>query len=906
MQTNKPINSNQSVTLLKVTQADSPVSLEGSEFPCLITNEGATGSVTINLPTRISGGEKVTALCLASQTISISPTSLGRVIGLDGDAYGDLSDGSAITIDTKGQILSLTCLGRDTNGMIEWAAELQAKNTEIGNLSQVISDIVASLGDANGSYLISGGEVYYPESGLTLNVQAAAYYIGGTRYDSAADTVTLSAGDATHPRIDVIYVDNTGAVGVLEGTAAASPIKPQIDPSTQLELTQVNVASTATDLDDSISFEDIYLEDTEWTTTASNARITKNSTGDAFGGTKSVRFNAAQKNDYINFDKGSAVSLTTAAYVIIRYKPSGSSAGWLVARFLSSTNGHVGLQVSLTNGAFGLDTTSNTWQTIAIPITNFFPSIPTNVQKFQLWVNGTGQALTSGYVDSIQIQYGAELDASAQNNSWGTIVGDTGSASPETPGDTVTFAGAGGISITASGTTVTFTGGGSVDVDVTAGETLVAGNAVFVELAGGINTAGRAYKTDADSAFTSSDAWVAGIVKTGATAGNTAVVRVAGAVDWLSGLTAGTVYYASATAGALTGTAPTNAAALGIALNTTTLLLGVRRALTTNEDYDNSISPTSPSGSLAYMMGGTTSGSTLTTTDKITAASETTSNVAGAALAVAVSMAAPISASGSVYLAGGAEYLTSTDKNVVQKLTLGTETVSQLGATLSANRTECGSGVSSTHGYVLGGNQTPGDKGTVNTVEKLALANETFSAGTALGSVNHAFASFQSATHMYTQCGERSWSDSWHSAGTKIAMATDIESSISNAPEARFCCTGTSHYNNSGYHFGGLKYPGFAKQMTTVKTPFSTDTPAFEAAADLTAVTAVCATATMGSSKAFISGGGSLEAIGRDGLGTVYDTTYVLTFSNSTTTATAGANLSAARTMLTGGSNTGL
>lgn len=111
------------------------------------------------------------------------------------------------------------------------------------------------------------------------------------------------------------------------------------------------------------------------------------------------------------------------------------------------------------------------------------------------------------------------------------------------------------------------------DVAATAGETLAAGDSVYESDGSGGTTAGRWYKTDADAVASSSGAQKTGFATAAISTGSAGTVRVAGRVTGLSGLVAGTVYYASATAGALTSTAPTNARIVGQADTTTTLVV---------------------------------------------------------------------------------------------------------------------------------------------------------------------------------------------------------------------------------------------------------------------------------------------------------------------------------------------
>jgi hypothetical protein len=98
-------------------------------------------------------------------------------------------------------------------------------------------------------------------------------------------------------------------------------------------------------------------------------------------------------------------------------------------------------------------------------------------------------------------------------------------------------------------------GGGAETVDVVAGETLAAGDVALISA--GIETKGRAYKTDGDSVWLASSAAILGIVTVGAAAGATATIQTSGTVTGLSGLTAGKVYGLSSTAGALATTAST-------------------------------------------------------------------------------------------------------------------------------------------------------------------------------------------------------------------------------------------------------------------------------------------------------------------------------------------------------------
>jgi hypothetical protein len=115
----------------------------------------------------------------------------------------------------------------------------------------------------------------------------------------------------------------------------------------------------------------------------------------------------------------------------------------------------------------------------------------------------------------------------------------------------------------------------TVDLDLTgtAGETLAAGEAVYLSAGDGGRTAGRWYLTSATNSYSSSSASALGMVPTGIASGAGGTIRVIGRVTGLSGLTTGSVYYLDTTPGALTLSKPANARKLAMADSTTSAIL---------------------------------------------------------------------------------------------------------------------------------------------------------------------------------------------------------------------------------------------------------------------------------------------------------------------------------------------
>ena len=113
----------------------------------------------------------------------------------------------------------------------------------------------------------------------------------------------------------------------------------------------------------------------------------------------------------------------------------------------------------------------------------------------------------------------------------------------------------------------------SVNLDIStavAGEALAANDLCYLSDGSNSLTAGRWYKADADFFYASIHP-VLGFATAAVASGGTGTIRIGGTMTGLSGLAAGSTYYVSATAAALTATAPTNARSVGVAISATVL-----------------------------------------------------------------------------------------------------------------------------------------------------------------------------------------------------------------------------------------------------------------------------------------------------------------------------------------------
>ena len=115
----------------------------------------------------------------------------------------------------------------------------------------------------------------------------------------------------------------------------------------------------------------------------------------------------------------------------------------------------------------------------------------------------------------------------------------------------------------------------NLDIEGTVGQAVTAGQVCY--LSSGLEatplTAGLWYLTDADFAVSSTTCQAIGVAVSAIPINTAGTIRLAGTVTTASAVVTGSTYYVSATAGAITTTAPTLSRTVGVANTTSTLLL---------------------------------------------------------------------------------------------------------------------------------------------------------------------------------------------------------------------------------------------------------------------------------------------------------------------------------------------
>jgi hypothetical protein len=306
-----------------------------------------------------------------------------------------------------GEVLPSHWNADHTDPAISDVTDLQAE------LDALAADIAAIDAPTNpstigvGTYLVSGATIAW-QTDLEYMVGAATYYLSGVLTTSAQQTVTLTAADGSNDRIDVLVLDSAGTLSAIAGTAAADPAEPTIDPSAYLRLGIVLVEAASTE--PSITQTEIYLNNAEWTASASAGTINPDSTNNPRSGTKDIEGTAVAANAFVTLTKPAAgtVDLSTQNTLVfyVRVKAAFPTTkafrlGWYSGTALR------GSSVTVGNGQYGFNSQSaGSYQQIVVPISAFNVPQANLVTNLRITVIGSG-ANDGWYIDDIVLNSGA-------------------------------------------------------------------------------------------------------------------------------------------------------------------------------------------------------------------------------------------------------------------------------------------------------------------------------------------------------------------------------------------------------------------------------------------------------------------------------------------------------------------
>ncbi len=306
--------------------------------------------------------------------------------------------------------------------------------------------------------LIDGGIVRWV-SGYTYDVSPANYGINYVAYTSPYTQITLSNSDPTFDRIDLVVANTSNGIAVLEGTPSADPQLPSYDPAIQLPLAFILVTANTTEPTPLPNQDYIYLNNAEWTTLSSTARINVASTINPYSPTLDIEGTLAANGDNVTFTDPSPLVISdyNTLTLFIQAKSFWAISSQIKFQFFDGAT-PAGASVAIFNGKYGFSSSQiSGYQLVSIPLSDF-GQIVTATKLVMTVVTKSNQRI-GFYVDNIQLQE-ANIPATGAVTSVGLSMPSafTVTNSPITSTGVLTVTGAGttGQYIRGDGTLATF------------------------------------------------------------------------------------------------------------------------------------------------------------------------------------------------------------------------------------------------------------------------------------------------------------------------------------------------------------------------------------------------------------------------------------------------------------------
>jgi hypothetical protein len=305
-----------------------------------------------------------------------------------------------------------------------------------------ITDLQSQIDNLNPSNGLVSGGVEWSGTGLIYDVTACSYRIQGQLLTSQQDQVTLDPSDITNDRIDIVYVDMAGTIGVVTGTPSASPTKPAlIDTTSNIEIAFILVTAGST-VPPGLTYEDIYLENAqvvggEWDSFTSDTEVNLGDTQDPYQGSIHIYHNVASKSDvspqeHMSFSKPGTYTIPAAGTLTIWWKvlytgKTDMSYSTSKIRIGFAVGGNIVGETVTIGGStlinYGLNPNlSGVWQLVSIPLAEFTSTLyplPSVVDELRFYSNNyiswseTYRYFGGFQVDNIRIQEGTEPPASS-------------------------------------------------------------------------------------------------------------------------------------------------------------------------------------------------------------------------------------------------------------------------------------------------------------------------------------------------------------------------------------------------------------------------------------------------------------------------------------------------------------
>ena len=336
---------------------------------------------------------------------------------------GTATANSALAAASSGTVAAAAGIDL-ANQAFQLATSGTAQAEDAHDLAQLAYDL-ASVNPSQpdvGNWLMSGGNVIWT-SGYSFDVPPTVVAFNGTAVSFAGTSVTLQDSDPTNDRIDLVVADNSyGTIAVVTGIPTTPPAPPDYDPDSQFQLTFVPVDANTTQPED-VDIAWIYLENTEWTLTATHASIDVNSVVNPYAGTKDIEGTSCPNGAVVRYQAPFVFELNNYQTLYFYLAPK---AGWgtrsLRVQFETSS-GVIGKILTIKDTTFGFITANPAYQLIAIPINLFAVPVGTQVFRIRFSVVSSGAALSGFYLDTIGLQLGVAPPAQAIADASTTVKG---------------------------------------------------------------------------------------------------------------------------------------------------------------------------------------------------------------------------------------------------------------------------------------------------------------------------------------------------------------------------------------------------------------------------------------------------------------------------------------------------
>ena len=256
------------------------------------------------------------------------------------------------------------------------------------------------------TWLVSGGVAVWVTD-YTFSVAPTVVSFNGSVISYSGTTFTLATADPVDDRIDLVIADINGNIFPVAGTPSTPPAAPDYDPQNQFQLTFIPVDANTTEFQQADRIW-IYQENAEWTwATNSSIHLNPDSTTDPYAGTKSIEGTSVSNNNYFQLTAPTQFDLSNYDTLYFYIKPKATWGTRYLRLSWRVTSGLIGVgyYVSLTNGAFGFNSSSLNYQLIAIPTRLFGIPVGTLLQTLRFTEISTSGSI--GFcMDDIALQVG--------------------------------------------------------------------------------------------------------------------------------------------------------------------------------------------------------------------------------------------------------------------------------------------------------------------------------------------------------------------------------------------------------------------------------------------------------------------------------------------------------------------